>query len=263
MERRYVTGLAPKLKSLALFIRRAIAASGAIAGPVVWVLGCVAAATRLVPTNAFGTTAMQVGDRSLLFLFLVLLPVYRQIYRSIVSPTLCTSFIRGTVLAGLLAVVTVGVLARTVESLSFAFVFGILFPAFAEELMFRAVLPGHLSLALVRRRWSRDSALRAAILISQCVFVMAHIVPSRWPFVAHDMHEIGRLFVAGVLFANLVSVRGLWLATGVHAALNGALQLPATLMPPRTSDVVVVVIGVVAVYGLFRERPSLPRLGGA
>ena len=97
--------------------------------------------------------------------------------------------------------------------------------ALAEEAVFRRYLPDRLSDTL-RQAGARPTVTAiAVVVIPQLSFALAHAENSA--FTGARVSEFGTLFIAGVLYQGVKRVGGLWVAAGVHAALNLTIALAA------------------------------------
>jgi membrane protease YdiL (CAAX protease family) len=97
--------------------------------------------------------------------------------------------------------------------------------ALAEEAVFRRYLPDRLADSLGRAGARPTLIAVAIVVIPQLSFALAHAENSA--FVGASASELGSLFVAGVLYQGVARVGGLWVAAGVHGALNLTIALGA------------------------------------
>jgi membrane protease YdiL (CAAX protease family) len=102
--------------------------------------------------------------------------------------------------------------------------------AFAEEVVFRWLLPLRLGEALARAFPARRTML-LALLVPQVVFALGHAVARavETPFAgAISPAQLAQLVVAGVLLQTVRLAYGLGAATGVHVAVNYLVMTGAT-----------------------------------
>ncbi|MEX2179499.1 MAG: CPBP family glutamic-type intramembrane protease [Gemmatimonadaceae bacterium] len=88
-------------------------------------------------------------------------------------------------------------------------------PAACEELVFRLMLPWFISEGMRRAGMTATHSVVTGCLTAQVTFALSHAVNAP---LAHD--ELVRLCAAGLLFAELVRLFGLWFAAAVHASMN-------------------------------------------
>ncbi|HLL81436.1 MAG TPA: CPBP family glutamic-type intramembrane protease [Longimicrobium sp.] len=102
--------------------------------------------------------------------------------------------------------------------------------AFAEEVVFRWLLPLRCGEALARAFPARRTAL-LALLAPQVAFALSHAAARavEAPFApALSFAQLGQLAVAGVLLQTVRLAYGLGAATGVHVAVNYLVMTGAT-----------------------------------
>jgi hypothetical protein len=107
--------------------------------------------------------------------------------------------------------------------------------AAVEEFVFRRRLPNRLQdlfqSSVVEKRISQFTAQ----VFAQCLFVIAHLVIRTDLLSSRGAYEMGRLFVGGLLYANLITRGGLWLGAGTHCLLNLHLQFSAQIASTKIS----------------------------
>ncbi len=96
--------------------------------------------------------------------------------------------------------------------------FAIFVAAAAEELVFRIILPSAIAASAAVALWKTKALI--GVIAAQLVFALSHVMPIGHPSATPMPIEVSRLVVAGVMYAILLRVGGLWLSTSVHASLN-------------------------------------------
>lgn len=214
------------------------------------VLGAVMAAPLVASRVARNATGWQIICSSVAFLLLTSAGlVDLHLLAAAVARTLLHTFF-GFLAAGVfLLVASVGLgLWPVGPPLLIA---AILVPAFVEELVFRRALPHRFMRLLSRRSLQPRHAWLLGQFVAQILFAASHFMPSGSPSRTRGLSEALRLFAAGVLYANIAERRGLWLAGGIHAALNLSLRFSRDFTPHKLGLAVLLLCLICGLWGLF------------
>ena len=151
----------------------------------------------------------------------------------LVRPALAGPLTLKSVLAGLLrGGVPVGVALLAIPAPRHGAIAGLAalaLAAFAEEVVFRWLLPLRCAETLARAFPARRTAL-LALLAPQVAFALSHAVARavETPFAPLSAAQLAQLVVAGVLLQTVRLAYGLGAATGVHVAVNYVVMTGAT-----------------------------------
>ncbi len=138
----------------------------------------------------------------------------------------------GSVARGLILFVVLAAAARLpLRVVATTFAFATFSAALAEEVVFRRWLPRWLASSLRRARAGPAQAWLAASAVAQLSFAAAHCL-NRDLISTTGRQEFVRLFIIGLLYHGVAGLYGLWVAAGLHAALN--LTLAASVAAPGT-----------------------------
>ena len=135
-----------------------------------------------------------------------------------------------------------------------------LFPIFvaaaAEELVFRLFLPTQLSHRLIHYGINRRTAWLAAAVTSQAAFALCHFVQR--PVFGLPLQEFYRLFVAGLLYSEIVALLGVGSASAIHATANFSSET-LSFPPPSLSLQAISFAALIGIVYLSRRlRSSQP-----
>jgi len=130
----------------------------------------------------------------------------------------------------------------------------VLVAAFAEEYVFRWLLPTCLQSLLSQGGISRTASWPAARLIAQASFALCHfsLITRR----VHDWGNIGRIFVGGLLYANIVTRFGIGLTSGIHGSMNYTLMNSPALLDHSLPNWGVVAAGMFSATALWLQTQS-------
>jgi membrane protease YdiL (CAAX protease family) len=144
------------------------------------------------------------------------------------------------------------------RSLPFSMYAGIGLGAASEEVVFRGWLPTTL------RRWFGNRRRRAeavAVLVSALSFSLSHLLVQQHYSPARTSRLVLLLFVAAILYSEIVRVAGIGLAVLVHALLNAmAFETGAVAHRPGWYVVAAMLLGAGAIgNATFAPRPTAAR----
>ena len=134
--------------------------------------------------------------------------------------------------------------------------------ASVEEIVFRVFLPSQLAQRLLHYDFSKRDALIAGCVVSQCAFALCHFAVEHGYFTEIPVREFGRLFAAGLLYAEIVALMGVGTASAIHACMNFSLHsLTPSPMPVGLPIVsLFVLLGLVLLwFRVDRESASCAR----
>jgi membrane protease YdiL (CAAX protease family) len=211
-------------------VKRSVHAVFDVAVVLAWRAGAIAAVRQLLMPAIGGTSFERAALSSLVFAVLVLPLVAGAQWDRATWVNHVTAGIRAVTAGVLTFVVAVWIASDEPSQMIRSSTSGSIFvAAFVEEVVYRATLPRRLAGSVSRLTADPRLATLSAVLIAQVAFAFAHFGILRMGLVPmSSLQDLVRLVAAGVMYWCVYRRCGLWLATGVHAALNYQLVMSST-----------------------------------